>query len=72
MRRGGGIGHACRRLAPRRCIPPPKELAFALLDVLVGQNRGAKAHAANAIRLGLTLPELAEGLVQCLMVGARR
>ena len=46
-----------------------KELIFALLDVLVGQNRGAKAHAANAIRLGLTLPELAEGLVQCLMVG---
>lgn len=46
-----------------------KEFIFALLDVLVGQNRGAKAHAANAIRLGLTLPELAEGLVQCLMVG---
>jgi alkylhydroperoxidase/carboxymuconolactone decarboxylase family protein YurZ len=46
-----------------------KELIFALLDVLVGQNRGAKAHAANAIHLGLTLPELAEGLVQCLMVG---
>jgi alkylhydroperoxidase/carboxymuconolactone decarboxylase family protein YurZ len=46
-----------------------KELIFALLDVLVGQTCGAKAHAANAIRLGLTLPELAEGLVQCLMVG---
>ncbi len=46
-----------------------KELVFALLDTLVGQNRGAKAHAANAIRLGLTLPELAEGLVQVLMVG---
>ena len=46
-----------------------KELVFALLDVLVGQTRGAKAHAANAIRLGLTLPELAEGLVQCVMVG---
>jgi alkylhydroperoxidase/carboxymuconolactone decarboxylase family protein YurZ len=46
-----------------------KELIFALLDVVVGQNRGAKAHAANAIRLGLTLPELAEGLVQCLIVG---
>ncbi len=46
-----------------------KELVFALLDTLVGQNRGAKAHAANAIKLGLTLPELAEGLVQVLMVG---
>lgn len=46
-----------------------KELIFALLDVLVGQTRGAKAHAANAVRLGLTLPELAEGLVQCIMVG---
>lgn len=46
-----------------------KELVFALLDTLVGQNRGAKAHAANAVRLGLTLPELAEGLVQVLMVG---
>lgn len=46
-----------------------KELILALLDVLVGQNRGAKAHAAEAIRLGLTLPELAEGLVLCIMVG---
>jgi alkylhydroperoxidase/carboxymuconolactone decarboxylase family protein YurZ len=46
-----------------------KELIFALLDVLAGQKQGAKAHAANALRLGLTLPELAEGLVQCLMVG---
>ena len=46
-----------------------KELIFSLLDVLVGQTRGAKVHAGNAMRLGLTLPELAEGLVQCLMVG---
>ena len=46
-----------------------KELVFCLLDVLVGQTRGAKVHAGNAIRQGLTLPELAEGLVQCLMVG---
>ena len=46
-----------------------KELIFCLLDVLVGQTRGAKVHAGNAIRQGLTLPELAEGLVQCLMVG---
>ncbi|HYF07261.1 MAG TPA: hypothetical protein VD970_06540 [Acetobacteraceae bacterium] len=46
-----------------------KELIFCLLDVIVGQTRGAKVHASNAVRLGLTLPELAEGLVQCLMVG---
>jgi alkylhydroperoxidase/carboxymuconolactone decarboxylase family protein YurZ len=46
-----------------------KEFIFTLLDVLAGALPGAKAHAANAIRLGLTLPELAEGLVQCLLVG---
>lgn len=46
-----------------------KEFIFALLDVLANQPVGAKAHAANAIRLGLTLPELAEGLTQVLMVG---
>jgi len=46
-----------------------KELVFALLDTLAGQTTGAKNHAAAAMRLGLTLPELAEGLVQVLMVG---
>ena len=46
-----------------------KELIFALLDTLAGQTRGAKNHAAAAMRLGLTLPELAEGLVQVIMVG---
>jgi len=46
-----------------------KELVFALLDTLVGQTRGAKVHAENAMRLGLTLPQLAEGLVQVMMVG---
>lgn len=46
-----------------------KELIFALLDTLVNQPVGAKAHAANAMKLGLTLPELAEGLTQVLMVG---
>ena len=46
-----------------------KELVFCLLDVLVGQTHGAKVHAANAIRLGLTIPELAEGLTQVMMVG---
>ncbi len=46
-----------------------KELIFALLDALVGQTTGAKRHAAAAMRLGLTLPELAEGLTQVIMVG---
>ena len=46
-----------------------KELIFALLDALAGQTTGAKNHAAAAMRLGLTLPELAEGLVQVMMVG---
>ena len=46
-----------------------KELIFALLDTLIGQKTGARNHAANAMRLGLTLPELAEGLVQVIMAG---
>jgi alkylhydroperoxidase/carboxymuconolactone decarboxylase family protein YurZ len=46
-----------------------KELIFALLDTLAGQTTGAKTHATAAMRLGLTLPELAEGLVQVMMVG---
>ncbi|HEY0419796.1 MAG TPA: carboxymuconolactone decarboxylase family protein [Acetobacteraceae bacterium] len=46
-----------------------KELVFALLDTLAGNAAGAKNHAAAAMRLGLTIPELAEGLVQVIMVG---
>ncbi|MBM0205854.1 carboxymuconolactone decarboxylase family protein [Micromonospora sp. STR1s_5] len=46
-----------------------KELVFALLDTLLGQTTGAKNHAAAAMRLGLTLPELSEGLVQVVMAG---
>lgn len=46
-----------------------KELIFVLLDVLRGDLKGALAHAGNAMRLGLTLPELAEGLTQVIMVG---
>lgn len=46
-----------------------KELILALLDALVGQTTGAKNHAAAAMKRGLTLPELAEGLVQVMMVG---
>jgi alkylhydroperoxidase/carboxymuconolactone decarboxylase family protein YurZ len=46
-----------------------KELVFVLLDVLVLNEGGAIAHMENAMRLGLTVPELAEGLTQVLMVG---
>jgi alkylhydroperoxidase/carboxymuconolactone decarboxylase family protein YurZ len=46
-----------------------KELVFALLDTLALNLNGARSHAAAAIKLGLTLPELAEGLVQVIMVG---
>ena len=46
-----------------------KELIFALLDTLIGQTAGAKNPAAAAVRLGLTLPELSEGLVQVIMAG---
>jgi alkylhydroperoxidase/carboxymuconolactone decarboxylase family protein YurZ len=46
-----------------------KELIFAVLDTLHGDLMGAKAHALLGVKLGLTLPELAEGLVQVLIVG---
>jgi alkylhydroperoxidase/carboxymuconolactone decarboxylase family protein YurZ len=46
-----------------------KELIFAVLDTLHGDKYGAINHAIAAMKLGLTLPELAEGLVQVIMVG---
>ncbi len=46
-----------------------KELIFAVLDTLHGDKYGAINHALAAMKLGLTLPELAEGLVQVIMVG---
>lgn len=46
-----------------------KELIFALLDTLAGQVTGARNHAAAAVRLGLPLGALAEGLAQVIMVG---
>jgi alkylhydroperoxidase/carboxymuconolactone decarboxylase family protein YurZ len=46
-----------------------KELIFALLDVLAADRYGALSHGRAAIKLGLTVPELAEGLVQVIMVG---
>lgn len=46
-----------------------KEFIYVLLDVLRGDLKGAQSHAANAMRLGLTLQQMAEGLVQVIMVG---
>ena len=46
-----------------------KELIFALLDTLAGQKDGAIAHAKLAVKNGLTMAELTEGLVQVLIVG---
>ena len=46
-----------------------KELIFTLLDTLIGQTEGAKSHAAAAMRQGLSIPELVEGLTQVIMVG---
>ncbi|GGF86713.1 hypothetical protein GCM10007301_53280 [Azorhizobium oxalatiphilum] len=46
-----------------------KELIFCVLDTLIGQTEGAKAHAAAAVRRGLSVPELAEALVQVVMAG---
>lgn len=44
-----------------------KELVFALIDTVLGVKDGAKVHAANAVRLGLTIEQLSEGLAQCVM-----
>lgn len=46
-----------------------KELIFTLLDTLAGQKDGAIAHAKVAVRNGLTIAELTEGLVQVVIVG---
>lgn len=46
-----------------------KELLFTVIDVMAGAAAGAKAHAGNAMRLGLTVEQLAEALVQCIMAG---
>ncbi|WP_374449990.1 hypothetical protein, partial [Stella sp.] len=44
-----------------------KEFIFVLLDVAGGNLVGAKSHLTQAMKLGLTVPELVEGLVQVLM-----
>jgi alkylhydroperoxidase/carboxymuconolactone decarboxylase family protein YurZ len=46
-----------------------KEFLFVLLDALAGNRDGAIAHVERAVRLGLTIDELAEGLTQVIMVG---
>lgn len=46
-----------------------KEFIFVLLDIQAGNIRGAKNHLRNAMRAGLTLGQLTEGLVQLIMVG---
>jgi hypothetical protein len=46
-----------------------KELLFTVLDTLHGDLNGALNHGLTAMKMGLSLPELAEGLVQVLMVG---
>lgn len=46
-----------------------KEFLFVLLDTLAGNRDGAIAHLERAVRLGLTVEELAEGLTQVIMVG---
>lgn len=46
-----------------------KEFVFVLLDALAGNREGALSHLENAVRLGLTAEELAEGLTQVIMVG---
>lgn len=45
-----------------------KELIFALLDTATGQKDGAIAHAKLAVKNGLTMAELTEGLIQVVIV----
>src|SRR5476649_1600449 len=46
-----------------------KEFIFVLLDIQAGNIRGARNHLSNAMREGLTVGQLTEGLVQLIMVG---
>jgi hypothetical protein len=46
-----------------------KEFIFVLLDIQAGNIRGARNHLQNAMRAGLTIGQLIEGLVQLIMVG---
>ena len=44
------------------------ELLFAVLDVAAGHTEAAKAHAEQAVKAGLTVPQLAEALTVAMMV----
>jgi len=46
-----------------------KEFIFVLLDIQAGNIRGARNHLQSAMRAGLTVGQLIEGLVQLIMVG---
>lgn len=46
-----------------------KELVFTALCTLAGDKYGAISHAVSGMRLGLTLGEVAEVIVQAIMVG---
>ena len=46
-----------------------KELTFTVLSTLHGDKYGAIVHAIAGMKLGLTLPQIAEGMVQVIMVG---
>ena len=57
------------------CRPPEgaldmrtKELVYVLLDVVTGNLAGAKNHLHAAMREGLTVPQLAEALMQTMAV----
>ena len=45
-----------------------KELVYVLLDVVTGNLAGAKNHLHAAMREGLTVPQLAEALMQTMAV----
>jgi AhpD family alkylhydroperoxidase len=44
------------------------ELLFVILDVVEGHTEAAKAHAEEAVKAGLTVPQLAEALTVAMMV----
>jgi alkylhydroperoxidase/carboxymuconolactone decarboxylase family protein YurZ len=46
-----------------------KSLIFILLSIMAGDSADTKVHLVNAVKGGLTMPELAEALTQVLMVG---
>src|SRR4029077_16111918 len=46
-----------------------KHLIFTLLDCIYGNDKGAENHARAALRRGLAIDELLEGMGQVLIVG---